>query len=64
MLPDDCDYLAGFGVSESAELPNELVCTEIPANEYAVFSHDGHVSRLCYTFDAVMRHWLPASVSK
>lgn len=56
-----CDYLAGFEVSESAELPPDFARIEIPANEYAVFSHDGHVSTLNNTFDSVFRNWLPTS---
>lgn len=61
LLRDGCDYLAGFEVSESAVLPEDFTWTEIPANEYAVFSHDGHVSTLRHTFDSALRHWLPAS---
>jgi AraC family transcriptional regulator len=34
---------------------------EIPANEYAVFAHDGHVSVLRNTFDSAVNDWLPAS---
>ena len=58
---DRCDYLAGFEVTESAALPADLDCIQIPANEYAVFSHDGHVSKLRDTFDAAVNRWLPAS---
>lgn len=61
LLPDGCDYLAGFEVSASAVLPNGFACTEIPANEYAVFSHGGHVSTLRNTFDSAVNQWLPAS---
>ena len=48
-------------MTESAALPADLDCIQIPANEYAVFSHDGHVSKLRDTFDAVVNRWLPAS---
>ena len=58
---DGCDYLAGFEVSESAGLPKEFAYTETPANEYAVFSHEGHVSTLRNTFDSVFSRWLPTS---
>jgi AraC family transcriptional regulator len=59
--PDGCEYLAGFEVSESAVLPKDFSSTDIPANEYAVFSHEGHVSTLRNTFDAVFTDWLPNS---
>jgi AraC family transcriptional regulator len=59
--PDGCEYLAGFEVRESAMLPQDFSCIEIPANEYAVFSHDGHVSTLRNTFESVFRQWLPNS---
>ena len=59
--PDGCEYLAGFEVSKSATLPKDFASAEIPANEYAVFSHHGHVSTLRNTFDSIFRHWLPAS---
>ena len=48
-------------MSETAALPADLFCTEIPAGDYAVFSHDGHVSTLRNTFDLALRQWLPTS---
>jgi AraC family transcriptional regulator len=61
LLHDGCNYLAGCEVSESAALPEGLTCTELPPNEYVVFSHNGHVSTLRNTFDSALRNWLPAS---
>lgn len=61
LLPDGCDYLAGFEISASTALQGGFVSTEIPANEYAVFAHDGHVSALRNTLDSAVNDWLPAS---
>jgi AraC family transcriptional regulator len=61
LLPTGCDYLAGFEIGASAALPGDFVCLDIPANEYAIFAHDGHVSTIRNTFDAVLSRWLPTS---
>ena len=61
MMGDGCDYVSGYEVSASAELPAEFDSIEIPAERYAVFAHEGHVSRMRYTFDAIFNQWLPAS---
>jgi AraC family transcriptional regulator len=54
------DYLAGVEVSGSSGLPRGFVFATIPAQEYAVFSHCEHVSKLRETLDAIDK-WLPGS---
>lgn len=61
LQPDGCDYVAGFEVADSADLPKEFTCVKIPSRTYAVFFHDGHVATLRSTFGAIMRIWLPTS---
>jgi AraC family transcriptional regulator len=56
-----CDYVAGCEVVGFGDLPKELIRVEIPPRRYAVFSHDGHVAKLRYTFDAIRCIWLPKS---
>lgn len=47
---------------ESREgLPAEFVAAEIPAARYAMFPHEGHVSQMRYTFNAIFTEWLPKS---
>ena len=55
------DYLSGVQVSNSNGLPSGFQVVSIPAQRYAVFAHQGHVSTLCETCDAIERLWLPRS---
>lgn len=60
---DHCefDYLTGVEVGDSAKLPGDFNHVKIPAQRYAVFTHDGHVSSIANTIDAIWSKWLPAS---
>ena len=55
------DYVAGVEVTTLADLPVELFRIEIPAQRYAVFSHDGHVSEIRSVCQAIWNKWLPQS---
>jgi AraC family transcriptional regulator len=57
--PDGFDYLAGMEVRDTAELPGEFDQALIPAGNYAVFEHQGHVSRIRETWDAAWQRGLP-----
>lgn len=57
--PDGIDYLSGVEVSSVAGLPAEFSTCQIPAQQYAVFTHHGHVSELYNTMDAIQRNWAP-----
>jgi AraC family transcriptional regulator len=59
--PDGIDYLSGVEVSNVEGVPGEFRHASIPAQEYVVFSHRDHVSKLYQTLDAVSREWLPRS---
>ena len=61
MGPNGADYLSGFEVGSEADLPAEFVSVEIPAHRYAIFPHEGHVSGMRFTFNAIFNEWLPAS---
>src|SRR5882757_8027817 len=54
-------YLSGVQVSSSEGLPDELTWATVPAQKYAVFKHQGHVSTLWQTCDAIQNQWFPAS---
>jgi len=57
---DGIDYLSGVEVS-NVEHPEEFSHARIPAQRYAVFPHQGHVSQLYDTLEAIQDTWLPAS---
>ncbi len=54
------DYMTGVEVSDRAGLPREWSVAQLPARQYAVFVHNGPVSTLCETLEAV-HEWLPES---
>lgn len=53
-------YLAGVELTDEAPLPDGWSEARLPAGRYAVFTHDGHVSRLGETLEAI-HQWLPGS---
>ena len=53
------DYLSGVEVAGSAKLAAEFQRIALPARRYAVFTHDGHVSALPQTIDAIWEKWVP-----
>jgi AraC family transcriptional regulator len=55
------DYVTGVAVSRLPELPPELSVVRIPARNYLVFRHLGHVSGIHGTWQAIMNDWLPRS---
>lgn len=52
-------YMAAVEVADISALPEALSSMQLPAQRYAVFSHNGHVSRIRETIDAVFDQWLP-----
>jgi AraC family transcriptional regulator len=54
-------YLAGIEVAPDADIPADLNEFNIPALRYVVFQHEGHVSRIPETMDAIENDWLPNS---
>lgn len=54
------EYMCAVEVIGTEKLPNQLTQRQIPARHYAVFAHDGHVSTIRQTLDAISK-WLPQS---
>ena len=54
-------YLVGVEVDDVERLPPGFGHLEIPAQRYAVFPHDGHVTDIPRTMRAIFGEWLPAS---
>jgi AraC family transcriptional regulator len=57
-------YLSGVEVSESSVLPAQFSRVQIPAQRYAIFPHQEHVSKLRYTVNAIWSQSLPESGHK
>ncbi|WP_027857122.1 AraC family transcriptional regulator [Marinobacterium jannaschii] len=53
-------YMAGFEVKPGKSCAN-LKRFEIPAQTYACYTHQGPLSRIGETIEAIFRDWLPAS---
>lgn len=64
---DNCcfDYLAGIEIANmsapSGALPSDWRIVNCPAQKYAVFTHDRHVSELHRSIHLIFDQWLPAS---
>jgi AraC family transcriptional regulator len=54
------DYVCGVEVSRFDEVPPELQRVRVPKQRYAVFTHDGHVSRLRAVAYTIWNKRLPA----
>jgi AraC family transcriptional regulator len=58
-FPGGIEYLTGVEISGTSNLPGEFHVVAIPAQNYAVFSHREHVSKLRDTLDAIWHKWCP-----
>ena len=55
------DYIASVEVSCFADLPDNFSRLQIPAQKYAVFSHQNHISSIRNTVYTIWNKWLPES---
>jgi AraC family transcriptional regulator len=53
------DYVCALPVARLAEIPEGLVGHEVSPQSYAVFAHDGHISRVGVTYAAIFNRALP-----
>lgn len=56
------DYLTAAEVRDFAELPAELSRLRLPAQRYAVWRHDGHISEIRAVWRAIWSGWVPQRV--
>lgn len=57
-------YICGVEVSENIKesgLPDGFELRILPSFDYAVFDHEGHVSEIRKTCDAIWNNWIPSS---
>lgn len=55
------DYIAGVAVCDFSALPAHLARLRIPAQRYAVFRHERHISEIRRTVHTIWSQWLPES---
>jgi AraC family transcriptional regulator len=58
------DYLCGVAVTDFSDLPEGFATLRLPAQKYAVFRQDEHISTIRRTFSAIWSKWLPESGRK
>lgn len=54
-------YMAGVAVSATTAVPDDLRLVQLPAQSYAVFTHQGPVSQLFQTMCAIYTQWVPST---
>jgi AraC family transcriptional regulator len=59
-LKGSFDYLCGVQVSDATALSQELSHIEVPASRHAVFTHEGPISTISETWQAIFA-WMPGS---
>jgi AraC family transcriptional regulator len=55
------DYMCAIAVTDFESLPADFARISIQAQQYAVFTHEGHISGLQATWNSIWNEWLPAS---
>lgn len=61
MTPFEFDYMSGVEARQDAALADGFASVSIPALRYAVFTHEGPVSRIRETIDAAWNKWMRVS---
>lgn len=54
-------YTCGVQVENPNNVPGELSVLNLPAHTYLAFTHEGHISELRHTMNAIWGQYLPAS---
>jgi AraC family transcriptional regulator len=54
-------YIAGYEVSDLANIPSGMAGMEIPAANYAVFTYKGAIDGIHAFFEFIYHEWLPKS---
>jgi AraC family transcriptional regulator len=55
------DYMCGVEITGSPDLPTGLTTLTVPEQNYAVFTHRGHVAGIRSTISAIWSKWFPES---
>jgi AraC family transcriptional regulator len=55
------DYVCAAGVTKFGTLPKRCIKLTLPPATYTVFAHDGHVTQIRQTYQAIWNDWFPNS---
>jgi AraC family transcriptional regulator len=55
------DYMTGVEVADFSDVPKGFARLRVPEHLYAIFSHEGHISTIRGTMNAIWNNWLPQS---
>jgi AraC family transcriptional regulator len=55
------EYMCAIEVADFASLPADLGRIRILTQQYAVFTHTGHIAGIQTTWNSIWNEWLPAS---
>lgn len=58
---DEFDYIAAVAVEHLDHIPSGMVTHTLPAQQYAVFTHQGHIHDFAKTISYIWATWLPNS---
>lgn len=56
---DGVEYVTAAGVTKVGGVPKALTRVTLKPQTYAVFAHDGHVTEIRETYDAIWNDWFP-----
>lgn len=62
--PGVFEYVAAAEVADDQNIPEGMVCREVPEHKYLVFAHHGKLNTLGETYKYIYETWLPQSEYK
>jgi AraC family transcriptional regulator len=61
---DGIEYVCAAGVTKFGRVPKSCIKLTLPPATYVVFAHDGHVTQIRETYEAIWNNWFPKSGKK
>jgi AraC family transcriptional regulator len=58
---DGIEYVCAAGVTKFGPVPKNCIKLTLPPATYVVFAHDGHVTQIRGTYEAIWNNWFPKS---
>jgi AraC family transcriptional regulator len=58
---DGIEHVCAAGVTKFGPVPKNCIKLTLPPATYVVFAHDGHVTQIRETYEAIWNHWFPKS---
>ncbi len=57
--PGEFEYVAAAAVTEGVRIPEGMVYRQVPAHQYAIFTHHGKLDTLKDTYKFIYETWIP-----